>query len=146
MRVIEAMTHHCERLKASDSIRSAAQRMGEQDIGMILVEDSQGEMRGVVTDRDITCRAVAEGMSLDAPLEQCMSEELVTCHTQDSLYDAIELMKRERVRRLLVLDLDEKPAGVLAQADVAAAIASYGPAGEMIEEVSKPGGKHSSQH
>src|SRR5699024_6573787 len=92
------------------------------DIGAVLVEDPQG-VCGIITDRDITCRAIAEGRAADTPVDACMSRDLLTCSTRDDLYDAVELMMREQVRRLLVLDLDERPVGILAQADVAEAIA-----------------------
>jgi predicted transcriptional regulator len=145
MRVAEVMTRSLERVKPSDSISTAAQLMRERDIGMLLVEDQGGEICGLLTDRDIACRAVAEGMQADTPVEACMSREVLSCHTQDALYDAVELMKREKVRRLLVRDLDNKPVGVLAQADVSHGLGRYGLTGEMLEEISQPGSKHS-QH
>lgn len=144
MQVIRAMTRGYESVRPADSIKTAAQRMLEHDIGALLVEDEQG-ICGIITDRDITCRAIAAGNSPDMPVEACMSPEVLTCHTHDALYDAVDLMMREQVRRLLVLDLDEKPVGFLAQADVAEAIAPYGLAGEMLQQVSQPGDKHS-QH
>lgn len=143
MRVVEAMTRGYESVKPSDDIRTAAQLMREHDIGVLLVEEREGEVSGIITDRDITCRAIAEGRGSDTPVEACMSRDLLSCHTNDGLYEAIELMKREKVRRLLVRDLDEKPVGVLAQADVANALNAYNPTGELVEALSQPGGKHS---
>lgn len=143
MLVTEVMTRGLQRISASDSIRTAARLMREHDIGMLLVEDAQGKISGVITDRDIACRATAEGRDSSTPVEACMSHELLSCHAEDDLYDAVELMKRERVRRLLVRNWDGQPVGVLAQADVAQAIATYGLAGEMLQDISQPGGKHS---
>lgn len=142
MEVIEAMTHGYQCVQPSDSIQAAAQLMLAHDIGAVLVEDVQG-ICGIITDRDITCRAVAAGSDPSTPVEACMSRDVLSCYTRDDLYDAVELMMREQVRRLLVLDLDEQPVGILAQADVADAIAPYGLAGEMLQQVSKPLGKHS---
>lgn len=143
MRVVEAMTRGYRSVKPTDDIQTAARLMRENDVGALLVEAREGEVSGIITDRDITTRAIAEGRGSDTPVEACMSRELLSCHTDDGLYDAIRLMEREKVRRLLVRDLDEKPVGFLAQADVANAIADYGPAGEMVEAISQPGGKHS---
>lgn len=145
MRVAEAMTHGYQRVKAADSIRSAAELMRYHNIGMLLVEDTEGEIRGTITDRDITTRALAEGATSDSPVERYMSADLISCHSDDGLYDAVELMEREQVRRLLVRGADERPVGVLTQGDVAIAIGTYGVAGELVEEVSQPSGKHS-QH
>lgn len=144
MQVIETMTRGYKSVRSTDSIKTAAQLMLAHDIGALLVEDEQG-VCGILTDRDITCRAVAAGQGPDTPVAACMSRELLTCHTHDALYDAVDLMMREQVRRLLVLDLNEQPVGILAQADVAAAIASYGLAGEMVQQISQPSDKHS-QH
>ncbi len=143
MLVTEVMTRGLQRISASDSIRAAARLMREHDIGMLLVEDAQGEISGVVTDRDIACRATADGRDSDTPVAACMSHQLLSCHAEDDLYDAVELMKREQVRRLLVRDWDDRPVGVLAQADVAQAIGTYGLAGEMLQDISQPGDKHS---
>lgn len=143
MLVGEAMTRGIRGIQAGTSLRHAAQLMRDQDIGMVLVEGEQGDIAGLITDRDITCRAVAEGIAPEAPVEGVMSAEPISCHVDDDLYQAVEAMKQEKVRRLLVRNQDEEPVGVLAQADVAAAIATYGLAGEMLEEISQPGGRHS---
>lgn len=103
--------------------------------------DQDGLCR-IVTDRDIVCRAVAIGLGPDAPVTACMSREPLTCRTTDTLYEAIELMMQQQVRRLVVLNLDGTPVGMLAQADVAAAMASYGLAGELLQRLSRPGGQH----
>lgn len=144
MKVIEAMSHGYQKVTPSESIQRAAQLMREHGIGFVVVEED-GEVRGALTDRDITCRAVAEGRGGDTPVSACMSPEPLFCHTQDDIHQAVELMEREKVRRLIVRDLDEKPVGVLAQADVSAAIGGYGLAAEMLQKISQPGGKHSQQ-
>lgn len=145
MQVIEAMTRQLQWVKPQDSIASAARVMRDHDIGTVLVEDAGGEVRGILTDRDIACRATAAGKDAKTRVADCMSPEPLACSAHDDIYDAATLMGREQVRRLLVRDLDGKAVGILAQADVAAAIAPYGPAAEMLEEISQPGGKHS-QH
>ncbi|RFA27941.1 hypothetical protein CAI21_13535 [Alkalilimnicola ehrlichii] len=74
-----------------------------------------------------------------------MTSKPVFCYADDDIYTAAEIMKREKVRRLLVRNHDQQPIGVLAQADLVAAIAPYGLAAETVAEISQPGGAHSQQ-
>jgi predicted transcriptional regulator len=145
MQVSEVMNRHCETVPMNESLKTAAAHMREADIGMLLVEDGSGKISGIVTDRDLAVRGLADGKSPDSPVRECMSSELIACHAEDDLEQAAQLMEREQVRRLLVRDADERPVGVLAQADVARALGRSGLAGEVVEKISQPSGKHS-QH
>ncbi len=145
MQVREAMSHDCKTVNIDDTLKVAAEHMRDDDIGMLLVEDGGGQLRGIITDRDITVRAVARGLGPDHKLQGCISEDLVSCHEDDSLEDAIALMEKEQVRRLLVRDANDKPVGVLAQADIARVMGPSGKLGEAVEAISRPGGKHT-QH
>ena len=143
MKVKDAMSRHCERIKIDESIKTAAQCMRDKDIGMVLVEDDKGEICGLLTDRDIACRAIAEGWDSNAEIGSCMSGDVISCHEEDDLEQAADLMEREQVRRLLVRDVQGQPCGVLAQADVARALGRSPLIGEMLGEISQPTGKHS---
>jgi predicted transcriptional regulator len=145
MQVREVMTTNCQTVKMTESLRAAAARMREDDIGMLLVEDDAGKICGIVTDRDIAVRGVADGAPPDAAVQQCMTPELVACRAEADLEEAAQIMEREQVRRLLVRDVDERPVGVLAQADIARALGRDKLVGEAVERISQPGGKHS-QH
>jgi CBS domain-containing protein len=145
MQVREAMSTDCQTVKMHDSLRAAAEHMRDDDIGMLLVEDDGGGIRGILTDRDIAVRAVASGVGPDEELASCVTEGLVACHEDDNLEDALRLMEQEQVRRLLVRDSNERPVGVLAQADVARAMGRSELVGETLQEISQPGGDHS-QH
>lgn len=144
MQVREVMSTDCQTVKMHDSLRAAAEHMRDDDIGMLLVEDDNG-IRGILTDRDIAVRAVASGVGPDEELASCITEELVACHEDDALEEALRLMEQEQVRRLLVRDANDRPVGVLAQADVARAMGRSELVGEALQEISQPGGDHS-QH
>ena len=110
--------------------------MASEDIGALPILDGE-QLAGMVTDRDIVIRAVAKGKDpRGMPVGEVASGELVTIHADDDLADALRLMAREQVRRLPVVDSDNKLVGILAQADVAAE-AKEKAVGEMVEEISK---------
>ncbi len=146
MQVREAMTHGCETVRPSDTIRTAAQRMRDMDIGDVLVSDEGGQVLGIITDRDIAVRGVAEAGDANIQTEQVMTRDLLKCYDDDDLVDAARKMEAEQVRRLLVCDRSDRPMGVLSQADIALAMGRSEFTGEMVEEISQPGGPHSQSH
>jgi CBS domain-containing protein len=145
MKVSEAMSNRCETVKIKESLQAAARHMRDADIGMLFVEDENGEFCGVLTDRDIAVRAVAAGVDPKQEIQACITNDLISCHEDDSVEDAAKLMEREQVRRLLVRDASERPVGVLAQADLARVLGRSDLVGEVLHDISRPGGKHS-QH
>lgn len=145
MRVSEVMNTDCETVKMSDSVRKAAECMRDKDIGMVLVEDQQGKVTGICTDRDIAIRCISHGGSADDKVEGCMTKDVISCSEDDDLETAADLMEREQVRRLMVCDANKRPVGVLAQADVARALGRSSLIGEMVNEISRPTGQHT-QH
>lgn len=145
MRVSEAMTRECQAVKASESLKSAAQIMRDQDIGALFVNDDSGKVKGIITDRDIAVRAVASAAGPDTAISRFITEDVIACHEDDDLEEAARMMEDQQVRRLMVCNRNEEPTGVLAQADVARALGRSELTGELLQEVSKPGGKHS-QH
>jgi CBS domain-containing protein len=121
------------------SIQEAAQMMDECNCGAIPVVES-GSVRkavGVITDRDIACRAVARGQGPDAKVRDCMSSPLATIGQDDSVEDCCNEMERSKVRRLLVLDEEGELCGVVSQADVALHL-SKNKIAEVVKEVSQP--------
>ena len=115
-----------------------AQMMVENDCGEIPICDAGGRPIGVVTDRDIVCRAVAKGIN---PLEQtaadCMSRPVVTASPEMSIEEATRLMEDHQVRRIPITDSSGICCGILSQAD----LATKGPrrfTAEVVERVSEP--------
>ncbi|MEV6655363.1 CBS domain-containing protein [Streptomyces sp. NPDC051219] len=107
-------------IEASTPIVEAARRMREADIGAVLVQDGE-ELRGVVTDRDLVVRALAEGTDpRQTPVGSVCSETVVTVSPGDDIGKAVELMREHAVRRLPVVD-DGHAVGIVSLGDVAAA-------------------------
>lgn len=146
MRVSEAMTRHCEAVKASDSLRQAAQRMRDKDIGALFVNDDSGQVAGIITDRDITVRAVAEAASADSDVSRYMSRDVISCYEDDDLEQAARIMEEQQIRRLMVCNHNDEPVGMLAQADIAQALGRAPLTGEMLRDISRPSGQQSQQH
>jgi CBS domain-containing protein len=100
----DVMTSNPRTLKASDTISTAATVMRDEDIGTVIV--TQGDkVRGIVTDRDIVVRAVADGANTSSTqLGDLCSDGVVTVTTDTSIEDAVEIMRMKAIRRLPVVD------------------------------------------
>ncbi|RFA24789.1 hypothetical protein CAI21_20180 [Alkalilimnicola ehrlichii] len=143
MQVSEAMSGSCQTVQADSKLKAAAQIMRDADVGMLLVNDESGRVIGTITDRDITIRAVAEQVDLDAAgVRECMTKDVVSCYEDDDISDAIHLMEDKQLRRLLVCNRQGEPVGVLAQADIARKLGRSEITGELLQEVSKPSHPH----
>jgi CBS domain-containing protein len=135
-KVHEVMTDSPRCVTPDTSISDAARLMETEDVGSLPILDGE-RLAGVVTDRDIVIRAVAKGKDpRGMPVREVASEKVVTVMAGDDLSDALQLMASHQVRRLPVVDENNRLVGVLAQADVAGA-ANEKSVGEMVEEISK---------
>jgi CBS domain-containing protein len=132
----ELMSVRPRTVKAGDSVVEAAKLMKGEDAGIApIVED--GRLVGVVTDRDIVVRVIAEGRDPhETKVEDIASQNLVTVDPQQDLDEALRLMARHQVRRLPVVEEDGRLVGIVAQADIATH-ASDSQTGEVVEEISK---------
>jgi CBS domain-containing protein len=134
--VREAMTASVSSVSPSQSLADAAQVMKGENVGSVPVVE-EGRLAGIVTDRDIVTRAVAERRNpQDVRVEEIASHDLVTVEAQQDLDEALALMARHKVRRLPVLQ-EGRLVGMLAQADVALE-AKEKKVGEMVEQISQP--------
>ena len=135
-KVHEVMTDRPRVVTPETTVSEAAQLMKNDDIGSLPILDGE-QLAGMVTDRDIVIRAVAEGKDpRGMPVREVASRELVTVNADEELSSALLLMARQQVRRLPVVDDDGRLVGILAQADVAVE-AKEKDVGEMVEEISK---------
>jgi CBS domain-containing protein len=134
--VRDVMTLGVRTVEPSQSLAEAAKIMKGEDVGSVpVVED--GRLVGIVTDRDIVIRAVAERRDPEAVrVDEIASRDVVTVEAEQDLDDALALMARHQVRRLPVVK-QERLVGMLAQADVALE-AKEKKVGETVEEISKP--------
>jgi len=116
----ELMTEDPITLEPKASAREAAERMREADVGAMLVVEGD-ELKGLLTDRDIVVRAVAEGKDPDdVSVGDICSSSVVSVAAEDSVDDAIKTMREHDIRRVPVLD-DEKPVGIVSLGDLAVA-------------------------
>jgi CBS domain-containing protein len=128
------MTAQVTTAQPSDSIQSVANIMKSVDTGAVPVFES-GKVVGMVTDRDIVLRAVAEGRSFADPVSEVMTDEVQSCRADDNLADAAAQMANHQLRRLIVTDDSGNLAGVLSLGDIAV---DYGNkvVGHTLEEIS----------
>ncbi|MBX7501674.1 CBS domain-containing protein [Qipengyuania sp. YG27] len=136
MKVEDIMTKDPACCAPSDSVKTASQLMIDNDCGEIPVIDESGVLVGVVTDRDIACRCVAERKSSDTAVEAVMSQQLVT-KPQESVEDCCAKMEDGQLRRLPVVDEQGKCCGIVSQADIAME-GSKKEAGVLLREISEP--------
>jgi CBS domain-containing protein len=137
--VTSVMTANPASCTAETSLREVARLMVEHDCGEIPVVDAQGAPVGVVTDRDITVRIVAEGRdTMNATASDAMSSPVQTVREDSPLKDATKLMEAAKIRRVPVVDKQGKLSGIVSVADIALAGKDVQTA-EVIKEVSEPG-------
>lgn len=117
MRVREHMVSPPETVTPDTTVRQAALRMRAGEIGCLLVV-ADGELRGVVTDRDLAVRCLAEGASPDTPVSELMSSPVVAVGTSEDVAAAYRLFHDSGVRRLPVLDRRGRVVGVLSVDDL----------------------------
>lgn len=138
-RVRESMTPAPTTVEASEDVVEAARRMAAQDVGSLPVV-ADGELVGMVTDRDLAVRGLAEGKGPDTLVEELMSVEPVGADENDEVETVREVMIRERIRRVPVLGKERRVVGIVAQADLARedAAASDREVGRIVEAISEP--------
>jgi CBS domain-containing protein len=135
-KVREVMTDRPRCVTLETPISEVAELMESEDIGSLPVLEGE-QLAGMVTDRDIVIRAIAKGKDpRGMPVREVASREPVTVYAEDDLSNALKKMAIEQVRRLPVVDDDNRLVGVLSQADVAIE-AKDKSVGEMVEEISK---------
>lgn len=114
----EAMTPSPTTVEPGTTAQDAARTMKTEDVGSLPILDGD-RLVGVVTDRDIAIRVVAEGKGAETTVGEIASRDVVTIDPEQSLEEAVRLMAEHQVRRLPVTEEDGKLVGVLAQADIA---------------------------
>jgi len=119
MKCAELMKTDLECARIGDTTRQVAQRMRDRNIGFIPVCDAQGMAIGVVTDRDLALRVIAEERSTDSPVEDVMSREVIRCGPDDDLGAAEDLMSKHKKSRVIVTDEQGHPLGVISLSDIA---------------------------
>jgi CBS domain-containing protein len=120
MKVSDLMTKEIKACHRHDSLNRAAQIMWENDCGSVPVVDSDSKVIGMLTDRDICMAAYTQGIALvDASVASVMSRDVCVCNPSDNISAAAERMRERQIRRLPVVDKDQRLIGILSVSDIA---------------------------
>ena len=141
MKVSECMTQDVEIVGPDQPIREAAQFMLRADAGVMPVGDGDG-LVGMVTDRDIAVRAVAEGRGPDTPVRDVMTDDVVYCFDDDDVEEVAIKMSDAQVRRMPVLSREgEQLVGIVSLADISRSDQNEA-ASVALDGITDPGGEH----
>jgi CBS domain-containing protein len=136
MKIHDVMSRDVHVLDADASLRAAAQMMQRKDIGSVPVSEND-RLIGMVTDRDIVVRAIAEGWQIDTPLREVMSSGVKYCYDDDSVDDVARNMADLGVRRLPVVDRNKRLVGFVSLANITSA-GDAGATHTLLEGTAQP--------
>jgi len=140
MKCSELMTKDPSCCLPTDTVFDAAQLMKSEDVGPIpIVNDKQTKkLAGIVTDRDLALKVVAEGLDpKQTKIEEVMTTGVQTCNPDDDVSNVLKLMEHHHVRRIPIVDDQDRLVGIIAQADIATRIDEAEKTHEVVEEISK---------
>jgi CBS domain-containing protein len=147
MKIQDIMTRDPSCVTADATVREAAQVMRREDVGIVPVIEGTADKRlvGVVTDRDIAIRCVADGKDGSCRVRDVMSsDDLATCSEGDDVGKVMDAMRTEKVRRIPIVDERGALVGIVSQADVVRKTRDGHEAERTVERISEPGGRHAS--
>ena len=144
MKVQDVMTADPHCVTPDTAARDAARIMKDDNVGVVPVIEghSSRKLVGIVTDRDIAVRVVAEGRDAGTRVRDVMSHRPATCTLGENVDEAMSLMAREQVRRIPIVDERGDLIGIVSQADVVRKARQQNRAQDTIERISEPGGRH----
>jgi CBS domain-containing protein len=138
MQVKDVMTHSVVLIDPDSTLQEAAEKMKELDIGVLPVSENN-RLVGMLTDRDITVRSVADKHDPRTDkVREAMTPEAIFCFEDQDVSEAAKLMKQKLVRRLAVLNRDKQLAGIISLGDLAADTGDVQLAGAVLQAVSLP--------
>jgi CBS domain-containing protein len=140
MKVRDSMTSDVKVISPKQSICDAAKMMAECDAGSLPVGEDD-RLVGMITDRDIAIRAVAQDLPPSTPVRDVMSKELLYCYEDQDIAHVAENMSEQKVRRLPVLNREKRLVGIVSLGDLARNVKTS-KAGAAMAEIAKPGGPH----
>jgi CBS domain-containing protein len=137
MKIEEVMTSDVSYVRPDTSILEIARKMRDDDIGSVPVVEND-RLIGMVTDRDIVIRVLAEGRTQSGTARDAMSPGILYCFDDESVEDVLDKMADQQIRRLPVLNRDKRLVGVVSLGDLSLA-GKRKAAGEALQEISQPG-------
>jgi CBS domain-containing protein len=141
MKVSEVMTRDVRTIRPDQTAKEAAKFMLNEDAGSMPVSDGD-RLVGMITDRDIAVRGVAKGYGPETPVRELMTGDIVCAREDDSIEEVAAKMSRAQVRRMPVVDSNERLCGIVSLGDLARE-ADDECAEQALEGVSAPGSQHS---
>lgn len=141
MRVRDCMTRDVRIADPRETIREAAMAMASVDAGALPVGEND-RLVGMITDRDIAVRGVADGKGPDATVREVMSAEVRYCYEDDDADDVLRNMAELQVRRLPVVNRNKRLVGIISLSDLATN-GEAKQAGDALRGIARPGGEHS---
>ncbi len=141
MRVADAMSRDVRVANPDQSLIDAAKMMAESDCGVLPVGEND-RLVGMLTDRDIVVRAIAQGKSGDTRIRDVMSPDVKYCFEEDDLDDVARNMGDLQMRRLPVVNRDKRLTGIVSLGDISITSGEAQPAGEALSSISAPGSQH----
>ncbi len=133
MQVSDAMTRDVQMVKPNQNITEAAKMMADSDCGVLPVADNE-KLVGMITDRDIVVRALAQGKAADTKIDDVMSHAVMYCFEEDELDKVARNMSDLQIRRLPVLNSGKRLVGIVSLGDIA--LADQTPGGEALHGIS----------
>jgi len=133
--IAEVMTQDVEVLRPDETLRDAARAMADLDVGSLPVCDGR-RLIGMITDRDITIRAVAEGKGGETPVTEIMTDDVIWCTDTDSIDEVLQQMSDAQIRRIPVVDDDRNLVGIVALGDIA--LEEEADVDETLRDISMP--------
>jgi CBS domain-containing protein len=140
MRISEVMTRDVQMASPGQTLREAARSMADLGVGLLPVAEND-RLVGMITDRDIAVRGVANGKGPDAVVREVMSAEVKYCYDDQTIEEVARNMRDIQVRRLPVLNRDKRLVGIVSLGDLA--LETDEPAATALQGISRPGGQHS---
>jgi CBS domain-containing protein len=138
MQVREVMTRGAECIQPEATLQDAARRMRELNVGALPICDND-RLAGMVTDRDITIRATAEGRDpRTATVREVMTAETIYCFEDQDVREVAQLMEQKQIRRLPILSRDKRMVGIVSLGDLAVKAHDQKLSGSTLEHVSEP--------
>lgn len=143
MRVAEAMTRDVRIATPDESIIDAAKMMADCDCGVLPVGEND-RLVGMITDRDIVVRALAQGKAGDTRIRDVMTQDVKYCFEDDDLDDVASNMSDQQIRRLPVLDKNKRLTGIVSLGDIATKQDAMQPAAKALHGISEQASQHMS--
>lgn len=140
MKCNEIMTKDPSCCVPTDTVFEAAQLMKSENVGSIpIVKDKEtNRLEGIVTDRDLAIKVVAEGLDPKSKRVQgVMTTDVVSCRPDDNVNEALALMEQHQVRRIPIVDSSDRLVGIIAQADIATRMEAPKKTAEVVESISQ---------